>query len=93
LVNYFFENFSNADVPSAYGISFQDPASSYFEAIIELYHGIMFFLMIIAFFVFYFLVRTITLFQINDNFIDFESNRHINRLPSNLVHNTSIEVI
>jgi heme/copper-type cytochrome/quinol oxidase subunit 2 len=86
----FFLVFSNQDVPDWYGISFQDPASRYFEAIIELYHGIMFFLIVIAFFVLYLLIRTVFLFKVvgNNSLITY-----INRSPTKIVHNTSIELI
>ena len=82
----------NWDSPSSfYDFRFQDPASANFESIIELYHGIMFFLVIIAVFVMYFLVKSIVLFRYNS--FNFSNSIIIERTPTNIVHNTPIELI
>jgi heme/copper-type cytochrome/quinol oxidase subunit 2 len=76
---------------SFYDFRFQDPASANFESIIELYHGIMFFLVIIAVFVMYLLVKSVVLF--NYNGLNLSNSFIIERTPTNVVHNTPIELI
>ena len=88
----FFIILVNKDIPDDFFLmDFQDPASRGFEAIIDLYHGIFVYLVIFSIFIMYMLIRSLSVFVCRGL---LESNSiQIFRSPTNVVHNTNIELI
>jgi len=78
----FFNRIVFLDVGEAWGMNFQDPASPLAQGIQDLHHDIMFFLIVIAIFVFWMLGRTIWFF-----------NAIKNPKPSMIVHGQTLEII
>jgi cytochrome c oxidase subunit 1 len=70
------------DAAKPWQIFFQDPGSPIMEAIIDVHHDIMFFLIVIVIFVLFMLVRITYLFNSNSN-----------PIPSNVTHNVKLELI
>ena len=68
-------------------ILFNEPATAYMESLIDLHHEIMFYLIILAVLVFWFLLRINTIFNFSSKPVV------IHRTPSKLRHNTSLEII
>jgi cytochrome c oxidase subunit 2 len=64
-------------------MSFQDPATVVMNSLIDLHHDIMFFLLLIITFVGFFMIRILQLFLFKPD----------DQLPSDLTHNTFIEII
>ena len=75
------------DIPECWQMSFQDPATSVMEGIIDLHHDIMFFVIITGIFVSWMLFKICYRFYLKTN------NPSFFRLGSNLTHHTEIEVI
>lgn len=71
-----------ADAPVQWQIDFQDPASPIAESIIDLHHRIMFYLILIATFVGWMLLRTLYSFHESKN-----------KVPSTLAHASTLEVV
>lgn len=71
-----------ADAIEKWQFDFQDPASPIMEGIINLHHDLMFFLVIIAVFVLWVLLRTVYLFD-----------RSRGHEPSKVVHGTVLEIV
>lgn len=71
-----------ADAIEKWQLDFQDPASPIMEGIINLHHDLMFFLLIIAVFVLWVLLRTVYLFD-----------RSRGHEPSKVVHGTVLEIV
>jgi cytochrome c oxidase subunit 1 len=82
----------NNDLPNDFFFAdFQDPASSGFEAIIDLYHGIFVYLVVFSIFIMYMLLRSITVFVYKR--LPESNSIVIFRSPTKVVHNTPIELI
>ena len=79
---FFFNRIAFLDAPEAWGCNFQDPASPLAQGIQDLHHDIMFFLIVIAIFVFWMLGRTIYFFTATKN-----------PRPSMIVHGQTLEII
>nr|YP_009944480.1 cytochrome c oxidase subunit 2 [Osmundea sinicola]QFR99774.1 cytochrome c oxidase subunit 2 [Osmundea sinicola] len=80
--NFFFWSFSYCDSSEFWQLGFQDPATPIMEGIINLHHDLMFFIVIISIFVTWMLIRTIWLFDYNQN-----------KISSSLSHGILIEII
>jgi heme/copper-type cytochrome/quinol oxidase subunit 2 len=72
-----------ADLSYHHQYGFQDPATTFFEMLIDFHHDMMFLLILVFLFVFYLLMATIYYF--ND--------KSSSRPPVNLRYNTKIETI
>lgn len=72
------------DIPRAWQVNFQTPATRYAETLIDLHHDVMFFMILIFVFVLWMLIRSLYHFTARDG----EST-----LPSKQTHNSTIEVI
>jgi cytochrome c oxidase subunit 1 len=91
------------DIPEAWQMTFQDPATSIMEGIVDLHHDIMFFVVLISTVVFWmiFLITVNFGFTASDNYRVFRNfyNRDLligsrwTRVPSSRVHETTIEII
>lgn len=89
----FFIILVNKDMPDDFFLmDFQDPASRGFEAIIDLYHGIFVYLVIFSIFIMYMLIRSLSVFVYRGGLLGSNSVQ-IFRSPTNVVHNTNIELI
>ncbi len=82
LFSLFLDHTTYADSPVPWQVGFQDPATPMMEGIINLHHQIFFYLIFIAVFVVWMLVRILMLF-----------NEKRNPVPSKVVHGTLIEVV
>nr|AGH24453.1 cytochrome c oxidase subunit 2 [Reclinomonas americana ATCC 50284] len=71
-----------ADYAEKWQLDFQDPATPVMEGIINLHHDLWFFLILIAVFVLWILLRTLYFFD-----------RSKNTVPSKVVHGTVLEII
>ncbi len=72
---------------------FQDPATSVMEGMLNLHHDIMFFMFLIAIFVGWLMYRTIFFFNEKNNEYWYYTVNGSDRYPSDLQHNSTIEVI
>ncbi len=75
-------NFCCSDYAHPWQISFQDPGTPVMEGIITLHHDLMFILTVIGVIVSWLLLRTVYLFNHNNNLV-----------PSTVTHGTFIEII
>ena len=90
--NYFFVSFIN--IPEILSNSgFQDPATSVMEGMLNLHHDLMFFMILILIFVGWLLYRTIYLFNWNNNKVWFYSTNSNEQYPSDVQHNSLLEII
>jgi cytochrome c oxidase subunit 1 len=71
------------DFAEPWQLTFQDPATSIMEGIIDLHHDIMFFLILIIVFILWILLRTIYVFREERN----------KKLPLTITHHTTLELI
>nr|YP_010620077.1 cytochrome c oxidase subunit 2 [Pterosiphonia complanata]WAX04090.1 cytochrome c oxidase subunit 2 [Pterosiphonia complanata] len=79
--NLLFNN-NLCDIPEAWQVGFQDPATPIMEGIINLHHDLMFFICVISIFVTWMLGRTLWLFEESQN-----------KISSNSTHGIFIEII
>jgi cytochrome c oxidase subunit 2 len=80
LTNFFF--FVHADSARPWQLGFQDPATPVMEGILNFHNDLMFFIVILAIFVTFLLVRCLYFF-----------NETKNKVSSNVIHGTTIEII
>jgi cytochrome c oxidase subunit 2 len=80
LTNLFF--FVHADSARPWQLGFQDPATPVMEGILNFHNDLMFFIVILAIFVTFLLVRCLYFF-----------NETKNKVSSNVIHGTTIEII
>ena len=69
------------DAAEPWQMGFQDPATPIMQGLIDLHHDIMFFVIFIATFVFWMIVRTL-----------YHFNARRNPLPEKIIHGTAIEI-
>lgn len=69
------------DAPLPYQLTFQDPATSSMEGIIDVHHEIMFYVVMIITFVLWMLVRIVVLFGTDKPLLPY----------SNITHNDKLE--
>jgi cytochrome c oxidase subunit 2 len=72
---------------------FQDPATSVMEGTLNLHHDIMFFIIVIFIFVGWLMYRSIYFFNWNNNPVWFYSTNSDVQYPSNVQHNSTLEII
>jgi cytochrome c oxidase subunit 1 len=82
------------DIPEAWQMTFQDPATSIMEGIVDLHHDIMFFIVLISTLVFWMILLT----TVNFGFTTFDNYSGLHgkswtRVPSSRVHETTTEII
>ena len=82
VLSLFLGHTAYADSAVPWQLGFQDPATPVMESIINLHHQIMFYLILIAVFVCWMMVRTIMLFHETKNTV-----------PSKVVHGTLLEIV
>ena len=75
------------DIPESWQMTFQDPATSVMEGIIDLHHDIMYFVIITGIFTCWMIFRIVYRFHLNMN------NPSSFRVGSSVTHHTEIEVI
>jgi cytochrome c oxidase subunit 2 len=80
--NFLKNNLIFLDMAEPWQLGFQDPATPVMEGIINFYHDIVFFLVIVTVFVCWMLFRIIVLFDEKKN-----------KIPATIVHGATIEII
>ena len=88
IINLKFESFFFGfnvlcDIPYAKQFGFQDPATAYFEGIIDLHHDLMFFMVLVTVFVSYMLLAIVFNF----------GNTYHTRPPVDIRANSLIEIV
>jgi len=82
------------DAPLNFQTGFQDPATPIMEGIMDLYHDIFFFLVLVIIFVFYMIYKILFFFKPRDRRI-FSNPRlsYLHNVPYNVTHNTFLEIV
>jgi len=80
-LSLFFPFIALNDAPEPWQLGFQDPATPIMQGLIDLHHDITFFLVFVAIFVLWMILRTLYHFQASKN-----------PLPEKIIHGTAIEI-
>ena len=72
---------------------FQDPATAVMEGMLNLHHDLMFFMLLIVIYVGWLMYRTVFFFDWKNNPVWFYSTSNDTQYPSNVQHNSALEII
>jgi cytochrome c oxidase subunit 2 len=86
-----FEEYSLEDIIKNSG--FQDPATAVMEGMLNLHHDLMFFMILIVIYVGWLMYRTVFFFDWKHNPIWFYSTSNDTQYPSNVQHNSTLEIV